>query len=238
MWTAADVQLIPKKTGVSALSNLRPISLLSIVGKLMEAVVQARISCMAEARGWFRPNQAGFRAERSALDSLAELQQRAHSAWARGNCLVAVAVDISQAFDDVWHDGVRGQLRELGVHSSLYQWVSAFLSNRWLRTRWNSEHSSWYPVSKGLPQGSPFSPTLYNLMAAPMLDGLTDGNGLVFADDTTLTAEGRTPKLAAEKLNRALRVLTGRLRERRSMRKRQWPLSSVRGRGEPPLPWK
>ncbi len=52
-------------------------------------------------------------------------------------------------------------------------------------------------------------------MAAPLLDGMTDVRGLVFADDTTLVAEGRDPATAASKLNCALELLTALLRTRR-----------------------
>ncbi len=95
IWAAADVRLTPKKTRPTNFGDFRPISLLPTVAKLMEAVVQARMARLAEEHAWIRPNQAGFRAGGSALDSLTELQQRAHSAWARGNYLVAVAADIS-----------------------------------------------------------------------------------------------------------------------------------------------
>ncbi len=200
----------------------------------MEAVVQARMARLAEEHAWVRPNQAGFRAGGSALDSLTELQQRAHSAWARGNCLVAVAVDISQAFDSVWHGGVRGQLRELGVHSNMYNWLSAFLSNRWSRVEWNDEHSAWHPVTRGLPQGSPLSPTLYNLIAAPLLDGLTGVGvrGVVFADDTTLVAEGQTLDDAVEKLNIAMAMMVSRLRERRQCVNVHKTMATVFARGQ------
>ncbi len=62
IWAAADVRFIPKKTMPTNFGDLRPISLLPTVAKLMEAVVQARMARLAEEHAWVRPNQAGFRA--------------------------------------------------------------------------------------------------------------------------------------------------------------------------------
>ncbi len=100
MWAVADVRLVPKETRPTTFGELRPISLLSIVGKLMEAVVHCRVARLAEEHGWVRPYQTGSKAGRGTVDALAELQERAHSAFAKMSCPISEAIDISHAYDN------------------------------------------------------------------------------------------------------------------------------------------
>ena len=84
IWTTAEVRLIHKNRRPKNLEELRTISLISIVGKLMEAVVQKMVNGLAEKFNSVRPYQVGFRKWRITMDVLAETQQRIHDWWARG----------------------------------------------------------------------------------------------------------------------------------------------------------
>ncbi len=208
LWLVADIRLIPKGRRPKVCKDFRPITHLSIAGKLMERVVQRRISFVAESSGWFRDYQSGFRKERSCIDVVTNIQQQVHSAFAKRQCVVGVQIDIAGAYDSVWHDGMRMRMRELGVHSHMLRWLSAFLSNRWSSVTWNTARGDWHPVTRGLPHGSPLSPDLFNLYVATLLDGLVGVNRNMYVDDATLTATAARPQDAGPPLNSALSVVS------------------------------
>ena len=69
----------------------------------------------------------------------------------------AVALDISKAFDRVWHAGLLHKLKSYGTSGQIYQifgLISSFLSNRWLRVVLDGKSSQEYQVNAGVPQGS------------------------------------------------------------------------------------
>ena len=60
MWRTQLVKLVPKRRSMRTPSNLRPISVLSIVARLLENIVQARLSALAEHFGWIHNVKFGF----------------------------------------------------------------------------------------------------------------------------------------------------------------------------------
>ena len=89
--------------------------------KLLERVVQARISHKAEAIHWLPDSQFGFRPGRSTVDVLVRVQQRAHSAFERGECMLVESLDIRGAFDSVSHDLLLQRLRRLRVGVMMFR---------------------------------------------------------------------------------------------------------------------
>ena len=66
----------------------------------------------------------------------------------------AVALDISKAFDSVWHAGLLRKLRSYGISCQIFGLISSFLSNRQLRIVLDKKSSQEYAVNAGVPQGS------------------------------------------------------------------------------------
>ena len=96
-----------------------------------------------------------------------------------------MALDISKAFDRVWHAGLLHKLRSWGISGQIFGLISSFLSSGQLLVVLDGKSSQEYPVSAGVPQGSILHPTLFLLYINDIPDGVIRGIG-ISADDTTL----------------------------------------------------
>ena len=100
---------------------------------------------------------------RSTADLLTVVSDRTARAFNRSGATRAVALDISKAFDRVWHAGLNHKLKSYGISGQIFGIISSFLSNSWLRVVLDRKSSQEYPVNAGVPQGSVLGPVLFLL---------------------------------------------------------------------------
>ena len=112
---------------------------------------------------FFSGFQYGFRSSQSTADLLTVVSDRIARAFNRSGATQAVAVDISKAFDRVWHAGLLHKLKSYGISGQMFGLISSFLSNRHLRVVLDGKSSQEYPVNAGVPQGSILGPTVFLL---------------------------------------------------------------------------
>ena len=96
-----------------------------------------------------------------------------------------MALDISKAFDRVWHAGLLHKLKSYGISGQIIGLISSFLSNRQLRVVLDGKSPQEYPVNAGVPQGSILGPTLFLLYINDLPDDVICDIA-IYADDTTL----------------------------------------------------
>ena len=169
----------------STAKNYRPVSLLSVVSKVFEKLVNNSIVDHLEKCGLFSDFQYGFRSSRSTADLLTVVSDRIAGAFNRSGATRAVALDISKAFDRVWHAGLLHKLKSYGISGQIYDLISSFLSNRGLQVVLDGKSSQEYPVNAGVPQGSILGPTLFLLYINDLPDDVIC-NIAIYADDTAL----------------------------------------------------
>ena len=185
-WKVLSVVAVFKNVGErSAAKNYRPVSLLSVVSKVFEKLVNNRIVDHLEKSGLFSDFQYGFRSSRSTADLQTVVSDRIARAFNRSRATRAVALDISKAFDRVWHAGLLHKLKSYGISGQIFGLISSFLSNRQLRVVLDGKSSQEYPVNAGVPQGSILGPTLFLLYINDLPDNVIC-NIAIYADDTTL----------------------------------------------------
>ena len=114
----------------STAKNYRPVSLLSVVSKVFEKLVNNGIVGHLEKRGLFSDFQYGFRSSRSTADLLTVASDRIGRAFNRCGATRAAALDISKAFGRVWHAGLLHKLKSYGISGQIFGLVSSFLSSR------------------------------------------------------------------------------------------------------------
>ena len=169
----------------STAKNYRPVSLLFVVSKVFEKLVNNRIVDNLENCGLFSDFQYGFRSSQSTADLLTVVPDRIARAYNRSGATCAVTLDISKAFDRVWHAGLLQKRKSYGIPGKIFGFISSFFSNRWLWVVLDEKSPQEYPVNAGVPQGSILGPTLFLLYINDLPD---DGicNIAIYADDTTI----------------------------------------------------
>ena len=96
-----------------------------------------------------------------------------------------MALDISKAFDRVWHAGLFHKLKSYGISGQIFGLISSFVSNKRLRVVLDEKFSQEYPVNAGVAQGSILGPTLFLLYINDFPDDVIC-NIAIYADDTTV----------------------------------------------------
>ena len=145
-WKVSSVAPVFKNVGErSTAKNYRPVSLLSVVTKIFEKLVNNRIVDHLEKCSLFSDFQYGFRSSRSSADLLTVVSDRIARAFNSSGATQAVALDISKAFDKVWHAGLLLRLRSYGISGQIFGLICSFLSNRQLRVVLERKSSQEYP---------------------------------------------------------------------------------------------
>ena len=200
VWKLANVTPIHKKDDPSDVSNYRPISLLSTIGKVLEKIVHKYVF------NFFRDNrvitslQSGFIPGDSTVNQLVDVYNTFCKALDEGKEVRAVFCDISKAFDRVWHRGLLFKLQIAGISGSLLQWFTDYLHNRKQRVVLPGANSDWTSVNSGVPQGSILGPLLFLLYINDIVEDINSSIRL-FADDTSLYIIVDNPVEAANQLN-------------------------------------
>ena len=184
-WKFAHIQPVPKKGDRSDPSNYRPIALTSCLSKAFESILNKKILKHLSAHDLLSDRQYGFRKGRSTGDLLAFLTDSWSSSFKCFGETFAVALDISKAFDRVWHKALVSKLPSFGFYPSLCSFISSFLSDRSIAVVVDGHSSSPKSINSGVPQGSVLSPTLFLLFINDLLT-FTQCPIHSYADDSTL----------------------------------------------------
>ena len=113
------------------------------------------------------------------------VSNRIAGAFNRSGATRVVALDISKAFDRVWHAGLLYKLKSYGISGQIFGLIFSFLSDRWLPVVLDGKSLQEYSVNAGVPQESILGPTLLLLYINDLPDDVICNIG-VCADDATL----------------------------------------------------
>ena len=209
VWKCANVVPVHKKNEKNLKVNYRPISLLPIFGKVLEKLVYDSLYSHLVSCAFLDPNQSGFRPGDSSITQLISIT---HSIYKAFDCnppldVRSVYLDISKAFDRVWHVGLIYKLKRCGVSGKLLSLIQSFLQNRKQRTVLNGQCSTWGNILAGVPQGSILGPLLFLVYINDLTANLKC-NVKLFADDTSLFTIVNEPNVASEELNHDLALIS------------------------------
>ena len=175
---------VHKRGEKSYVENHRPISLLSLISKVLKRSVFNNIKHHVFQQ--INPCQHGFMPGKSCITKLIEVFEQIRSKLDRGEQIDAIYLDISKAFDKVSHAKLLQRIREFGFRGSILNWCSSYLSNRRQPTTVNGVTSRPLKVTSGVPQGSILGPLLFLLYEKHLSDSVNNSTIANFADDTKL----------------------------------------------------
>lgn len=199
LWKVADVLMIPKPgKPPNIVSSYRPISLLPMISKVFEKVLAKRLNKIIERKKLIPNHQFGFRRQHSTIQQVHRITNKIEVALEERKVCSAVFLDVAQAFDKVWHEGLIYKLRCM-LPNQYASILKSYLDGRHFRIKQQNTYSKLREIKAGVPQGSVLGPILFLLYTSDIPE-LENHTMATFADDTAILAVGRTNEESTEKL--------------------------------------
>ncbi|KAI8507267.1 hypothetical protein Bbelb_146470 [Branchiostoma belcheri] len=186
IWKSANVIPVPKSAGSSEVSNMRPVSLLPVLAKLLEKCVLKRL--LPTLRAVIKDQYAYLRGSSTTIALVRMVHTWMSALDSRKPVLIrAVFADMSKAFDRVDHALLLQTVINLQISSGMSAWIHNYLKDRQQRVVANGETSSWRTLTSGVPQGGVISPYLLLLFMSTRRTVHPDTMNVGYADDVTLS---------------------------------------------------
>ena len=192
-WKLAYVSPIYKKGKKNRAENYRPISLTSIICKVMESIIREEILRHLKHHKLISKKQHGFVSGRSTVTQLLNYLDMCADIIANAKVLDSIYLDFQKAFDTVPHRRLIGKLEAYGIVGPILDWIKDYLSGRTHLVIVNGTKSKEAPVISGIPQGTVLGPLLFVLYINDLLDNVTS-HGFLYADDTKIFRQISTQK--------------------------------------------
>lgn len=203
-WKHAHIIMIPKnKKNPSLPKNRRPISLLDTHGKVLEKIILKRI--LPYTVNTIPPWQTAFQKGKCINHNLLALVEDITKGFNTQSYTAAMFLDISKAFDRVWHNGLIFKLSNF-MPKSLTLLVASFLQNRSFQISIDGALSRICEATSGVPQGSVLGPYLYCLYTAD-IPTTNVTKTLMYADDTVIYSQSQNPCFAVSKVQYHINLL-------------------------------
>ena len=199
-------------------ASYRPISLTSCLGKVMERMVNRRLTWILEKKKHIPQEQYGFRKHRSTMDNLMILEDEIRRAFLYREHTIAVLLDVEKAYDSVWRWQILKEMNRMKLKGELPRYIKNFLQDREIQVKIREKVSSIQKIERGVPQGSVISCNLFLMAMTSLSREIHPAKHLLYADDLIIyntSAQVRTSQ----------RILQGTLNKLET-----WPKESKRQR--------
>ena len=150
-WRLANVTPIFKKGSKADAANYRPVSLTSVICRVLESLIRDVIVDHLVRHKLLYNTQHGFVPRRSCLTNLLEYLEEMTRLVDEGHNVDVIYLDFAKAFDKVAHARLMAKCRALGIVGDIANWIETWLGDRKQRVVLNGSESSWLEVTSGVP---------------------------------------------------------------------------------------
>ena len=185
-WKIATVVPLPKCNNPKDSSELRPVSLLPLVGKILEKLIHSQLTMFLENTMYLSQHQHGFRKGYSTTSATAKFIDDIALGLDKGKYTTAVFLDIKKAFDTIDHKIIIKKLEHAGVGRKTLPLLANYLNNRKQCVLYNGYKSDVKTLTTGVPQGSTLGPLLFLIYVNDLPKLFRKTKCMMFADDTVL----------------------------------------------------
>ncbi len=177
---------VPKNSKPSCLNDYRPVALTSTVMKVFERLLKKHICSSIPAT--LAPLQFAYRPNRSTDDAISQVLHSSltHIDSKNGNYVRLLFIDYSSAFNTIVPTKLAAKLSDLGLNTTLCDWIQDFLTGRPQVVKMGQFTSNSITLNVGAPQGCVLSPLLYSLYTHDCVSSHSSTSIVKFADDTVV----------------------------------------------------
>ena len=199
-WKKANVIPIYKGGSKGEPANYRPISLTSVVVRVMERIIKEKMMRHMKTNGLINPSQHGFLPKKSTTTNLIAYLDYLTKRLDEGNPVDVLYLDFAKAFDKVPHKRLLQKLKCYNFSHEAVTWIENWLKDRQHRVLVNGTCSDWEDVISSVVQGSVLGPILFVIFIDDIDTCLGPREGIIpkFADDTKVAKVVKDDQTAKE----------------------------------------
>ncbi|MBN1252581.1 MAG: reverse transcriptase family protein, partial [Bacteroidales bacterium] len=183
---AKIIPIFKKNGSKSDIKNYRPISLLNVVSKIVEACLYDRLYSYLDSKNFFEKNQFGFTKKSNTTSACISFIDKIQRALNEKKLVYTIFLDVAKAFDCVLRELLLMKLEQLGIRGKTLDLFKSYICEREQVVQINNTRSNIEMTEFGIAQGSKLGPLLFNIYMNDIFDLPLNGKLQLYADDSSI----------------------------------------------------